>query len=266
LALATLRTHATGEDMQIIGHRGARLEAPENTVAGFRHARSLGLNVVEFDVRMTADGNLVVIHDDSVDRTTNGSGRVADLTLAEIQALDARSIHQDWPEPVRVPSLAETLAAVRDFPTIMLEIKPDTPARLDEIVPRAVRQVTAHRLNAQVIILSFDPSALDLARTVAPGLRRSLTGAWNARSFLDQAIALGCCQIEARHNDADRELVNEARARGFTIGAWQTNTLEDLKSVLTLEPDVISSDNPSLIARLLAERGLADSNVLSATP
>lgn len=242
--------------MQIIGHRGARFEAPENTVAGFRYARSLGLNIVEFDVRMTADGVIVVIHDDSVNRTTNGSGMVADFTLAELQMLDARSIHTAWPEPVSIPTLDETLDAVSDFSTILLEIKTDTPDRLDQIVPKSLARVVAHDLNAQVIVLSFDTYALEISRRVMPGLRRSLIGNWDDSSFLDQAIELGCCQLEAKHNTADRALVDRARGLGFSIGAWQTNTEDDLESVLTLKPIMLSSDNPTLIARLLADRGL----------
>jgi glycerophosphoryl diester phosphodiesterase len=82
-----------GTAMILIGHRGGRFEAPENTLPGFRYALDLGLEAVEFDLRLTRDGQVVVIHDSTVDRTTNGTGAVADLTLAEIQALDARARH-----------------------------------------------------------------------------------------------------------------------------------------------------------------------------
>src|SRR5687768_9710541 len=84
--------------MILLGHRGARFEAPENTLPGFRYAIDLGLEAVEFDLRLTRDGEVVVIHDETVDRTTNGTGAVADLTLGEVQRLDARSIFPDWPE------------------------------------------------------------------------------------------------------------------------------------------------------------------------
>ena len=98
--------------MQLIGHRGARFEAPENTIPGFRYAIDLGLTAVEFDIRMTGDGHLVVIHDATVDRTTNGEGEVSSFTLDRIQALDARSTFPEWPEPCVVPTFSQVLDAV----------------------------------------------------------------------------------------------------------------------------------------------------------
>ena len=94
--------------MLVFGHRGARAEAPENTVAGFRYARGIGLTAVEFDVRLTRDDRLVVIHDKTVDRTTDGTGAVADLTYRRIAGFDARGPFTDWPEPCRVPTLRST--------------------------------------------------------------------------------------------------------------------------------------------------------------
>ncbi|MGB3329490.1 MAG: glycerophosphodiester phosphodiesterase family protein, partial [Thermomicrobiales bacterium] len=88
----------TPAPITLVGHRGAAFEAPENTLAGFRHAVDLGLRCVEFDIRLTADDQLAVIHDATVDRTTNGRGRVADHTMADLARLDARAIHDQWPE------------------------------------------------------------------------------------------------------------------------------------------------------------------------
>jgi len=101
--------------MLVFGHRGARAEAPENTVAGFRYARGVGLTAVEFDVRLTRDDRLVVIHDTTVDRTTDGAGAIADLTYRRIAGLDARGDFSDWPAPCRVPTLRDTLEATADF-------------------------------------------------------------------------------------------------------------------------------------------------------
>ena len=98
--------------MQLIGHRGARFEAPENTLAGFRHAIELGLSAVEFDVRVTRDNELVVIHDATVDRTTDGTGEVSSFSLAELRELDARAEFSDWPEVCQIPTLSEVLDVV----------------------------------------------------------------------------------------------------------------------------------------------------------
>ncbi len=240
--------------MLIVGHRGARHEAPENTLPGFRHAIGLGLPIVEFDVRMTSDGHLVVIHDDSVDRTTTSTGKVAEMTLAEIQALDARAAFPDWPEPCVIPTLAEALETCRPFPIILAEIKKDVPGRLDVIVPKTIAEIRRQGLDSQARIISFDTHALEIVQRDAPEIQRHLIGDWNAEHFLEEAIRLEVVQIDAHHPTADRALVRRAREAGFIIGAWQTNTEEDFRSVMELEPDVLSSDCPTYIRTLVGDR------------
>jgi glycerophosphoryl diester phosphodiesterase len=240
--------------MLIVGHRGARHEAPENTLPGFRHAIGLGLQIVEFDVRMSADDELVIIHDDSVDRTTTSTGKVADMTLAELQSLDARAAFPDWPEPCAIPTLIEALEVCRAFPIILVEIKKDVPERIDVIVPKTIAEIRQLGLENQARIISFDTHALEIAQRDAPEIKRHLIGDWNAEHFLDDAIRLEVVQIEAHHPTADRALVRRAREAGFSIGAWQTNTEEDLRSVLEMEPDVFSSDCPTYIRTLVGDR------------
>ena len=111
--------------MLIYGHRGAQGEAPEGTIPGFRHALALGLDAVEFDVQLTADHQLVVIHDATVDRTTDGHGPVSSFSLEHLQQLDARAQFPDWPEPCRVPTLAETLEVGGGMSHLLVEIKRD---------------------------------------------------------------------------------------------------------------------------------------------
>src|SRR5690606_24791471 len=124
----------TTTNIEIVSHRGAAFEAPENTIPGFEHALRLGMTTVEFDVHITADDQLVVIHDATVDRTTNGTGAVNQMTLSELQALDARAIHTDWPEPCRIPTFEETLRALAGMPNMEVEIKSDTPENMRRVV------------------------------------------------------------------------------------------------------------------------------------
>jgi len=235
-----------------MGHRGARYEAPENTVSGFRYAVALGLPSVEFDVRLTADGAPVIIHDETVDRTTNGTGRVADMTLAQIKALDARSTFPDWPEPCSVPTLAEVLDVVRDMPTIEIEIKKDEPERLARLVPMVVAEIRERGLQTQVRITSFDPYALELARQHAPDIRRCFIGNWDTPGSLETAIRLDCARAGVHHPKADPGVVAAARSQGLEIVCWPTNSPEDLESALTFAPDVLCTDNPTLIRHLSA--------------
>lgn len=236
--------------MQIIGHRGARFEAPENTVPGFRYAIDLGLTAVEFDIRMTSDSHLVVIHDATVNRTTNGQGRVSSYTLEAIQALDARSTFPDWPEPCGVPTFGQVLDVVDVLPELLVEVKSDTPKRLDCIVSATLAEVERRNLGDRVTITSFDPYALGVTRREAPQIRRGYIGDWNDREYLDTALALGCLQIDARHSTADRALVAEAKSHGMRTVGWPTNSEEDLDGVLALGADMFCTDTPTRLMAL----------------
>lgn len=241
----------------VTGHRGARGEAPENTVAGFQYALGLGLTVIELDVRMSVEGELVVIHDSTVDRTTNGTGNVAEMTVADMQALDARSIHTDWPEPAIIPTFDEALEATTSLGILLVEIKTDTPERLDQIVPKTIEAIRRHGRESSCRIISFDTYALGIAQREAPEILRSLIGNWNEEHFLEDALRLEVSQIDPHHPDADRALIQRARETGgFKVGGWQTNTEADLDSCLTLNPDYISTDQPTFIIGKLKERGI----------
>jgi len=236
--------------MLMIGHRGARFEAPENTVPGFHYAIDLGLSAVEFDIRMTKDDQLVIIHDSTVDRTTDGEGDVSSFTLAEIRALDARSIFPEWPEPCPVPTFDEVLDIVQVLPELLIEIKTDAPGRLDRIVPATIDEIRRRDIAERVTITSFDPYALEVALRTEPAIRRGYIGKGDSQEFLDTAVRLDCGQIDANHASADRGLVTKAKALGMRVVGWPTNSREDLESVLTLEPDLFCTDAPTLLAEL----------------
>ncbi|BCY14381.1 glycerophosphodiester phosphodiesterase family protein [Actinoplanes sp. L3-i22] len=155
-----------------VAHRGYSTVAPENTLPALVGAARAGATFVEFDVRATADGVPVVIHDRTVDRTTTGTGRVWDLRADEIARLDAGSWFGPGHAGLRVPTLAEALAALE--PTgaeLLLEIKP--PATLDEV--KAVMAALAeYDLLDRTVVQSFDADVVRKARQVAPEVRRGL--------------------------------------------------------------------------------------------
>lgn len=238
--------------VMLIGHRGARYEAPENTLSGFRHALNLGLSAVEFDVRMTADGHLVVIHDATVDRTTDGTGNVSDLTLAEIRALDARSIFPEWAEPCHVPTFAEVLDIVGHLPELLIEIKSDERERLEQIVPAMIAEIHRRGISRQVTLTSFDPVALEIALRQSPEVRRGYIGEWDGEQFLRDAVRLHCGQVDIRHSSGDHGLAMKAKSLGMRVVCWPTNSPEELESALTFDPDLFCTDRPSLLRELYA--------------
>lgn len=231
--------------MLVFGHRGARAEAPENTVAGFRYARGIGLTAVEFDVRLTRDDRLVVIHDRTVDRTTDGTGAVADLTYRRIAGVDARGRFSDWPVPCRVPTFRETLEATADFEVVAIEIKADRPARLVRLIPKLVREIRRQHADARVILTSFDITALALAREVAPHLPRGYIGNWDSTAALTVARLLECQQADIQLSTSSPEIVVAAHAAGLRVVGWPCNTESEFELLTAWGVDAVTTDYPS---------------------
>lgn len=219
--------------MQLIGHRGAAGEAPENTLAGFAYARELGLGAVELDVCLAKDGPLVVIHDDTVDRTTSASGPVADFTSAELGALG-------------VPSLAEVLTQFPGF-HYQIEIKRHAPERYEAVCRQIADLVQAAGLAEQVLVISFDPLALEAMCRVAPDLPRGLLGGYADLTDVDTAVGLQCAWISAYIGSCTEAAAQAARERGMRVCVWTCNTEEDWRRALALEADALVSDVPSLV-------------------
>jgi len=242
--------------IEIVSHRGARFEAPENTVAGFAHAVRLGMTTVEFDVRLTRDDALVVIHDATVDRTTNGSGAVGEMTLAEIRALDARSVHAGWPEPCPVPTFAEALRALDAVPTLEVEIKRDTPERLERVVAGVVRTMADAGRTAGIVLTSFDPYALEVAMRLAPDQPRGLIGTWTDEETFAIAARFKVSRAGINLDHATPGIVARARAAGYSTVGWPCNAPEAVELVKACGFDAACTDMPSTIAPLFG-RALA---------
>jgi glycerophosphoryl diester phosphodiesterase len=229
----------------VFGHRGARAEAPENTVAGFRYARGIGLAAVEFDVRLTRDDRLVVVHDKTVDRTTDGTGTVAELTYERIATLDARGQFTGWPEPCRVPTLRETLEATADFEVVAIEVKADRPARLLRLIPKVVSEIRRQHADARVTLTSFDVTALALAREIAPELPRAYIGNWDTTAALTVARLLECQQADMQVSTASAEIVAAAHEAGLRVVGWPCNTEAEFQTLTDWGVDAVTTDVPS---------------------
>lgn len=237
--------------MEVIGHRGARFEAPENTVEAFRHAISLGLTTVEFDVHTTSDGALVVIHDATVDRTTNGSGAVNEMTLEEIKSLDARSIHAWWPEPVRIPTLREVLTTLRRMPNMEIEIKRDSERNLEHVVQGTITEIRQAGVSEAAVITSFDPYALELAQKIAPEIRRGFIGDFANPVNWYLAKKFDVYKIGVNLRTATPEIVQKAKSTGYVPVAWPCNDEDAVRKVFECGFDEVCTDAPTIFAPLL---------------
>jgi glycerophosphoryl diester phosphodiesterase len=242
----------------LYGHRGARGEAPENTLAGFAYARRIGVEGFELDVRRAADGELVVIHDETVDRTTTATGRVAELTAVQLAALDARAAFPEWPgspEPVGVPRLVEVLDAFPHLPAWQIEVKHDTPAALEEVCARLVGLIEARDLAARAVVASFDAVALQIMRRLAPYLPRAFIGRYDDPADLQTALNLGCAGACIPHRTSHKETVQAAQASGLAVTGWLGNSKAELQLLLDWGVDSITTDYPSLAIPVLRRHG-----------
>lgn len=232
--------------MNLFGHRGAKGEAPENTLAGFQYVRTLGIDAFELDVRLSADDQLVVMHDATVDRTTDGQGPVSSFGAEELAALDARAEHPGWPTRVGVPILAEVLAAIPDASQWELEIKSDAPERMERICRQLAVMVAQYGLRGRVMITSFDPVALQLMTAVAPELPRGFIARFDTPDHLETARTLGCARVGIPLATGSAEMTRAAQAAGLDVTGWPGNTHDGVRTLLGWGVDNITTDFPTM--------------------
>ena len=237
--------------MQILGHRGAKGEAPENTLPGFAYAKRLGLQAIELDVRLTKDDHVVIMHDATVDRTTDGTGAVSDLTLSELQALDARADFPDWPEPCTVPTFADVVDLMRDLALIQIEFKRDTPERLDRLAQRVIAELEPRQIWDRITLSSFDPVALEIVRHHAPTQRRAYIGKADAPGFFDTAHRLGCVQVDINFSSGTPETVTRAHDEGLYVVGWPCDP-DVADTALAWHVDAVTTDYPTALRERLA--------------
>ncbi|TAN76917.1 MAG: glycerophosphodiester phosphodiesterase [Magnetospirillum sp.] len=209
----------------VIGHRGAAGLAPENTLASFRRAAALGVAMVEFDARLTADRQPVVFHDDTLERTTDGAGAVAARSLAELKRLDAGSWFAPQFGGERIATLDEVLILCLTLGLgINLEIKPDRGREAE--TARVVLACAAGRWPASApvpLVSSFIGDCLAVAREQAPAWPRGLLVEGVPEGWRDRAAEYGCTAIHADHRRLDREAVAEVRNSGLSVLAYTVN-------------------------------------------
>lgn len=240
----------------ILGHRGARGLSPENTLPSFHYAAQLGLRAAELDVHLTRDGAVVVIHDHTVDRTTNGSGRVDELTLEEIRALDASA---SWP-PDQIRTVIPTLDEVfRELgPSFMweVELKIDAQTDTEQLVRATLEIIRTHQLTSRITLTSFDATAVAVARTFAPNQRRGYITSSEPRESLERAIGLGCAQIGIWQGVLTTDIAQAVRKSRLALVGWQGNTAEEMERLFACRVDGFSSDHPDVALAWLAERDM----------
>ena len=235
----------------LYGHRGAKGEAPENTAAGFLYARTLYLDGVQLDVRLSSDNELVVIHDETVDRTTTARGRVSSMTAAKLARLDARAEFPDWPKVVGVPTLADALDAASGIPRVAISIQPDEPKRLTQVCQQLVELLEHRWIVDRVTVMSTSGTVLQHIGGLAPFLPRALAGWFDREADLDDARQLRCRSILVPLATCSTALVEEAHDRELEVIGWQGNSAEDVQVFVAAGVDALVTDFPTVAKRVL---------------
>lgn len=242
-----------------IAHRGGGRLRPEATLVAFEHALAVGAEVIEMDVHASSDGIVVVLHDDTVDRTTDGSGTVKDMTFAELRLLDAGWAFspdggQTFPYRgmgIQIPTLDEVLEAFPDR-YYLIEIKQMEPS----IVPAVLELLDSHQVGDRVVVASFQQITIDEVRALDPELFTALTfnemvefyGAMELPSYVAPALF-----VQAPWEVVNQELVDFAHSLDLKIHPWTVNGAPLMHDLIALGVDGIMTDDPVLLESVLGD-------------
>jgi glycerophosphoryl diester phosphodiesterase len=234
----------------VVAHRGASGYAPENTFASFKLGLEQGADLLELDVHLSRDGEPVVIHDEALDRTTDGRGLVVEHTLAELRQLDAGAWFGPQFAGQRIPTLDEVLAWARERTCLAIEIK-NAPSFCPGIEAKIVALLDRHDMRRRALVISFDHQALRCLGELAPGL---LTGAIYACRPVDQvalARAAGARVLEPQWSFVTPEDVAAAHAAGLRVNTWSTSNAAVLRHLVDAGVDAITTNHPDVLLRAL---------------
>jgi glycerophosphoryl diester phosphodiesterase len=237
----------------IFAHRGACKVAPENTLPAFLAAIELGADGVELDVQYSSDGHLVVMHNPSLDATTDGSGRVTSHTFEELQALDAGS----WFDPrfagTRIPALDEVLELLRGKLLVNIELKA-LDMSTQGIGADAAAAVRDHDMADQVVLSSFNPFALRRAKRAGPNIECALLLAPDLPAWTRWRLTRWYGKVDAVHPElpmVDEAYVEKARKRHLPVRVWTVNEDADMRRMIALDVDAMITDEPDRLKAIL---------------
>jgi len=238
---------------RVIAHRGFSGAAPENTVAAVRAAIEIHADMVEIDVTLTSDGHIVVIHDETLDRTTNGSGEVFRYTLAELQELDAGS----WFNPTfageRIPTLDDVLTEVDGRILLNLEIKSEAVDR--GIVAKVASAIQREGMIDQVVVSSFSPTALKEMHSAAPEIRTAVlynTKFHKGQDSVEIVTDLGARVFNIKRQRLTREMLRRCREHDIPVGIYTVNKPRRMRRLVKKGIDAIFTDHPDRLLVVLS--------------
>ena len=224
--------------VQIIGHRGARGLEPENTMRSFRKALELGVDYIECDVHMTKDGHIVLMHDHTVDRTTNASGPVNSFTFDEIRKLDAG-------EGEIIPTLQQLLDLARGKAELHIELKDETATE------PTVRLVEKNGMEAEVFLTSGNTGTLKRVRELNASIATEHIFGEPPDDAIDRALSVGAKRVSCHISHLTSQFVRKAHENGLQVIAWPPNTVEEARKAIECGVDLICTDRPDIVTAMV---------------
>ncbi len=232
-----------------IAHRGASGDFPENTLCAFAAAIEAGAQMCELDIQSTADGTMVVIHDNTVNRTTDGAGKVLYMSAEQVAALDAGS----WREPrfagERIPTLQQVFELISSHCALNIELKADG---IEDAVCTMVR---AFKAESSTIISSFAWKALENVRKMAPEIQVGVLASRAPAKLLEAAIEMKAFAVHPRFDLVSAEFCNEAHRHGLQVYTWTADEPEVMCRLISAGVDGIMTNYPARLRAVLQEDG-----------
>lgn len=256
LAMATMDGVAQEQQIRCFSHRGGRMEHDENTMEAFQASYKAGYRGFEVDIRMTSDGELVVTHDSTLDRTTNGTGTVEKTTAADIRKLRTKKGN-------KLIFIDELLAFLKDIDGLYVEFELKTSpkelypeARLQEYCDKLYKAVMASRpADAEYVFTSSDYRGLRYLQQKYPGVDLLMISSKPCNDeTIDLALALGITRIGCTMDGTSRKAVKKAHEKGLTVSLWPGYTPEDFMLGAYLGADFMCTDIPIQVKKFLAEK------------
>ncbi|MCE2490865.1 MAG: glycerophosphodiester phosphodiesterase [Anaerolineae bacterium] len=232
------------ERPMVYAHRGFSAAAPMNTLAAFELAADVGADGIELDVQLSSDGHAVVIHDFTVDASTNGRGPVSELSLPQLKALDAGSwFGAEWCGAA-IPTLAEVFEAVGRRLLVNVEIK-TLPHQDDGIEEVVARDICNAGMEDRVLVSSFNPVALQRFRAILPQIPLArLTFSGMPAELIDMWHSVPCEVLHPAQDEVDEAFMLASRAGGYLVNTWTVNDETRARELRSLGVDGIVSDHP----------------------
>lgn len=248
--------------MKVIAHRGASHSAPENTLAAFKSALDMGVDMIELDVRSTLDNEIVVYHDANLKRTSSIEKKVIDMTKKDLLELDAGSWFNSSFSNEKIPSLDQTFETIGDKCEILVEIKSDNTRLSTSFLRTLFKTIYQHRLNSSVILQSFDTRILNRIHQLDPSLRLQklivlkipLLGIQlDQRVMLENVLAKGHYEaINVDHRFASPQLIDKIHRFNKKIYCWTVDDPSRMKKLSDIGVDGIITNQPAVLKNTLS--------------